>query len=79
MALGFYYAEIETRGVGHIPREGPLLLMANHRISLIDPLLMISQTNRAVRFIANAPLFDAFFLSFELASQLGPALRDSTV
>lgn len=40
-----------------VPREGPVLLVANHPNSLIDPLIVAAVAGRPVRFLAKAPLF----------------------
>ena len=39
------------------PRSGPLLLVANHPNSLVDPALVTAAARRPVRFLAKAPLF----------------------
>jgi glycerol-3-phosphate O-acyltransferase/dihydroxyacetone phosphate acyltransferase len=39
------------------PRTGPLLLVANHPNSLVDPALVTAAAGRPVRFLAKAPLF----------------------
>ncbi len=40
-----------------VPRRGPVLLVANHPNSLLDPLLVAAVAGRPVRFLAKAPLF----------------------
>ena len=40
-----------------VPRRGPVLLVANHPNSLLDPLLVAAVARRPVRFLAKAPLF----------------------
>lgn len=40
-----------------VPGEGPVLLVANHPNSLIDPLIVAAVAGRPVRFLAKAPLF----------------------
>ncbi len=40
-----------------VPRSGPVLLVANHPNSLIDPGLVAAAASRPVRFLAKAPLF----------------------
>jgi glycerol-3-phosphate O-acyltransferase / dihydroxyacetone phosphate acyltransferase len=40
-----------------LPASGPVLLVANHPNSLMDPALVISSAGRPVRFLAKAPLF----------------------
>ncbi len=39
------------------PAEGPLLVVANHPNSLLDPALVTLAIGRAARFLAKAPLF----------------------
>jgi len=53
----FYYPRIEVTGGGLIPRTGPVLLVANHPNSLIDPILLGIAAQRPVRLMAKAPLF----------------------
>ena len=40
-----------------VPADGPVLLVANHPNSLIDPILVCAAAGRPVRFLAKAPLF----------------------
>ncbi len=40
-----------------VPRTGPVLLVANHPNSLMDPALVAAVAGRPVRFLAKAPLF----------------------
>lgn len=40
-----------------VPRKGPVLLVANHPNSLLDPMLVAAAARRPVRFLAKAPLF----------------------
>ena len=40
-----------------VPAAGPVLLVANHANSLIDPILVCAAARRPVRFLAKAPLF----------------------
>ncbi|UCF68903.1 MAG: 1-acyl-sn-glycerol-3-phosphate acyltransferase [Acidobacteriota bacterium] len=39
-----------------VPREGPLLLVANHPNALLDPALVTAAARRPVRFLAKSPL-----------------------
>lgn len=63
----FYYPRIEVEGAERLPLHGPLLLVANHPNSLIDPVLLGVAARRPVRLLAKAPLFNN--------PLLGPALR----
>ncbi len=40
-----------------VPSTGPMLLVANHPNSLLDPMLVAAAAHRPVRFLAKAPLF----------------------
>ena len=43
---------------GSVPATGPVLLVANHPNSLVDPALVVAVARRPVRFLAAAPVFD---------------------
>ncbi len=62
-----YYPRIEITGGELVPATGPVLLVANHANSLIDPVLLGIAAQRPMRLMAKAPLFDA--------PVLGPAMR----
>jgi glycerol-3-phosphate O-acyltransferase/dihydroxyacetone phosphate acyltransferase len=53
----FVYYRIRYAGEG-VPRAGPVLLVANHPNSLLDPMVVVAAARRRVRFLAKAPLFD---------------------
>jgi glycerol-3-phosphate O-acyltransferase / dihydroxyacetone phosphate acyltransferase len=53
-AFTFYRMQYDGETV---PRDGPVLLVANHPNSLIDPMLVAGAARRPVRFLAKAPLF----------------------
>lgn len=53
----FVYYRIRYRGE-QVPRHGPVLLVANHPNSLLDPMLVQAAARRPVRFLAKAPLFE---------------------
>jgi glycerol-3-phosphate O-acyltransferase/dihydroxyacetone phosphate acyltransferase len=40
-----------------VPADGPVLLVANHPNSLLDPAAVVAVAGRPVRFLAKAPLF----------------------
>ncbi|MFN8579474.1 MAG: 1-acyl-sn-glycerol-3-phosphate acyltransferase [Gemmatimonadaceae bacterium] len=56
-AAAFIFYRITYAG-DHVPARGPLLLVANHPNSLLDPIIVVAAARRPVRFLAKAPLFD---------------------
>lgn len=56
-ARGFYRLTVEG---GPVPPSGPVLLVANHPNSLVDPIVVSGIARRPVRFLAKAPLFTDF-------------------
>lgn len=54
-ALRVYYRL--RRAGGAVPPSGPVLLVANHPNSLLDPAMVALAARRPVRFLAKAPLF----------------------
>jgi 1-acyl-sn-glycerol-3-phosphate acyltransferase len=58
----FYRLTIE----GALPSSGPVLIIANHPNSLVDPVLVFAAAERPVRFLAKAPLFEDFRIAWLL-------------
>lgn len=56
-AAAYTYYRMRYAG-NQVPDAGPLLLVANHPNSLLDPTLVVAAARRPVRFLAKAPLFD---------------------
>ncbi len=55
LAANIYYRVAIT---GHqVPRSGPVILVANHPNSLVDPVLVAAAARRPLSFLAKAPLF----------------------
>lgn len=50
------YYRVTVSGA-RVPSEGPVLLVANHNNSLVDPALVVVAADRTVRFMAKEPLF----------------------
>lgn len=53
----FYYGKLEITGRENIPSNGPVLFVANHANSLIDPVIIGITARRPVHFLTKAPLF----------------------
>lgn len=58
-AAAIFY-ELESTG-GPVP-DGPVLVVANHPNSLLDPLIIFRVAGRPTRPLAKAPLFDQLFV-----------------
>lgn len=73
-----YYSRIEIDGVENIPKNGPVLFVANHANSLLDPVIIGIAAGRPVHFLAKAPLFQIpVFGRLLFALGMVPAFRAS--
>lgn len=63
LALFFFFRKIIVAGKEFIPTEGPIILVANHPNTLMDPLLIATLTNQRIGFVANAGIFINKFIS----------------
>jgi len=57
LVVQIFYGEVEVSGAERIPATGPLLLVANHGNSLVDPILMLAKLPRRPRFLAKSTLW----------------------
>jgi 1-acyl-sn-glycerol-3-phosphate acyltransferase len=57
LAARVFFRRLEVVGNEAIPPRGPLLIVANHQNSLIDPILIVASLARAPRFLGKAPLW----------------------
>jgi 1-acyl-sn-glycerol-3-phosphate acyltransferase len=55
--LGVFYERVEVVGEAKVPREGPLVVAANHHNSIVDAMILMAAFDRPLRVLANAPLF----------------------
>lgn len=55
--LAVFYRRVEVVGLERLPREGPLVLAANHPNGLVDPMLLLAFLPRRLVPISKAPLF----------------------
>jgi glycerol-3-phosphate O-acyltransferase / dihydroxyacetone phosphate acyltransferase len=53
---GRLYYRLTVAG-GSVPPDGPVLIVANHPNSLLDPAMVAIAARRPIRFLAKAPLF----------------------
>ena len=66
IALRWYYSDVAVQGEERVPRDGPLLILANHPNALIDPLLVGTSVPRRVLLTAKATLFEQRALAWLL-------------
>lgn len=52
-----YYPHRSVEGAERLPRESPVVFVANHPNGLLDPLLVRVMTGRKARFLAKSTLF----------------------
>lgn len=55
--LRVFFRRIELAGTPNLPAEGPVMLVANHPSSLVDPVLILAFAPRPVAFLAKEPIF----------------------
>jgi len=55
--LFFFFKKILVSGKEHIPEKGPLIIVANHPNTFMDPLLVAAITGQRIGFVANAGIF----------------------
>lgn len=58
LAVRWYYRDVELDGAERIPREGPVLLVANHPNELMDALFAGLISPRQLTFTGKATLFE---------------------
>ena len=63
VSLFFFFKKIVVTGKRHIPDTGPLILVANHPNTFMDPLLIAAITANRIGFVANAGIFVNKFIS----------------
>jgi 1-acyl-sn-glycerol-3-phosphate acyltransferase len=54
-----FFQRIEIVGADRVPRSGPLLVVANHHNSLVDPALVLAELPRAPSFLAKSTLWQS--------------------
>jgi 1-acyl-sn-glycerol-3-phosphate acyltransferase len=59
LLLRVFFRRVEVTGLDRVPADGPVLFVANHVNSLIDPMLLLAALPRRVRFLAKSTLWDA--------------------
>lgn len=55
--LAIFFKRVIVNGKENIPEQGPLILVANHPNTFMDPVLVASITNQRIGFVGNAGVF----------------------
>ncbi len=55
--LFLFYKNIIISGKENIPKNGPILFVANHQNAMMDPLLVATSTHKVMYFLARASAF----------------------
>lgn len=58
LGLFFYYKKIEVLNVDNLPKNQPVLILANHQNALLDALLIATTTQRFSYFLTRAGVFN---------------------
>jgi 1-acyl-sn-glycerol-3-phosphate acyltransferase len=70
---------LRTRGVGHIPEQGPAVLVCNH-VSFVDAIVIMGESPRPIRFVMDHRIFKISLLNWFFrnakAIAIAPAKED---
>lgn len=56
-ALWIYFSKISIKGLANIPKQGPVLFLANHQNALLDALLIATHGPRKIYFLTRSDVF----------------------
>jgi 1-acyl-sn-glycerol-3-phosphate acyltransferase len=68
LGLFFYFKRIHVVGLDHIPKNKPILILANHQNALLDALIIATKCNRLSYFLTRASVFNSPFFAKLLKS-----------
>lgn len=57
ISLAVFFKKLVVTGKEHIPSEGPLIIVANHPSTFMDPLIMAVLLKQRIGFLGNGGLF----------------------
>lgn len=66
MTVNVFFRSITIRNRELIPAKGPLMLLANHPSTFMDPIVIATMLNRKVFFLAKGELFKSGFAKWLL-------------
>lgn len=56
-SLFFYFKKIKVEGLRNIPKDKPIILLANHQNALMDALIIVMNVKEAPYFLARSDVF----------------------
>jgi 1-acyl-sn-glycerol-3-phosphate acyltransferase len=59
LGLFFYFKKIHIVGLDNVPKEKPILILANHQNALLDALIIATKCKRLSYFLTRASVFNA--------------------
>lgn len=62
LALRGFFRRVEVDGLEHVPRDRPLLVVANHFNGFVDPVMLMRVFGRLPRFLARSTLWNTRLL-----------------
>lgn len=68
LGLFFYYKRIHVVGLDNIPKDKPVLILANHQNALLDALLIATRSHSFSYFLTRASVFNSLFFAKLLKS-----------
>ncbi len=57
LSISVFFRKVVVSGIENIPDKGPLIIVANHPNTFMDPLIIASITKQRIGFVANAGIF----------------------
>jgi 1-acyl-sn-glycerol-3-phosphate acyltransferase len=61
-----FFNKLEVKGLENIPLSGPVILLANHPSTFMDPIVIGATTRRKIFFLAKAEVFKSAFTKWLL-------------
>jgi glycerol-3-phosphate O-acyltransferase / dihydroxyacetone phosphate acyltransferase len=80
ISTSVFFKRIVVSGQENLPEQGPLIIVANHPNTLMDPMLIAALAKQRIGFVANAGLFsNRLFAAFFRLFQVIPIYRKKDV
>jgi len=70
MSLNVYFRRIDVIGAENVPKDGPIIFVANHPSALLDPITIATNVDREIHFLAGSNWFGKGLRARFLKNQL---------